>query len=44
MNVASLSVLFGWLLLGQPAWGLSEFETFRSYPYLDKAYRAAEAR
>ena len=32
------------VMVQAPAWGLSEFEEFRSYPYLDKAYRAAEDR
>ena len=32
------------VMVQAPAWGLSEFEEFRSYPYLDKAYRAAEQR
>ena len=44
----SLLIVFTLTLAEVPAqpsaWGLSEFEEFRSYPYLDKAYRAAEDR
>ena len=39
-----IAVSLAQLLTQPPALGLNQFEEFHSYPYLDKAYRAAEQR